>query len=219
MTTKTDTPGVIFDLDGTLVDTLDDISDCLEVVMVQRGLAFPGREEIRRLIGHGLKDLLRRASHLASDEEVTTLVGDYRSLYKGRMLEKSRLFPGVGALLDVLAGRSIPMAVLSNKPDEFTVPICEALLADWPFVRFRGSLGEAGRKPDPAMALRLAEEMGRAASRVYFVGDSSIDMQTALNAGMVPLGVSWGYREAAELTSAGVDRVAERPDVLAGWIV
>lgn len=103
------------------------------------------------------------------------------------------------------------MAVLSNKPEEFTVPICEALLAAWPFVQFRGPQGEATRKPDPTQALELAEEMDRPPPNVYFVGDSAVDVETARNAGMIPVAVTWGYRDIPELENSSPAYIIDHP--------
>ena len=129
-------------------------------------------------------------------------VGRYRNVYAKRMLNKTRLYPGVKSMLDALATMKIPMCVLLNKPHEYTAPICNALLTRWPFVRFRGSRQDDGRKPDPAVALQLAKEMQRPPPHVYFVGDSSTDILTARNAGMIPVAVTWGYRDRDDLESA-----------------
>ena len=130
-------------------------------------------------------------------------------------MQETRLYPGVAALLDELTRRRIPLAVLSNKPHDFTAPICESLLRAWPFVSCRGAGEEKFKKPDPAVALELADRMGRSPSDVLFVGDSSVDVMTARNAGMTSVAVTWGYRDREELAAAGPAFWVDEPaDVL-----
>ncbi len=207
-------PGVIFDLDGTLADTLDDITKSINVVFVNADCAPVSRERIRGLIGEGLKSLLRRASEIEDTGRLDTLVDHYREVYRAQMLEVTQLYPGIAAMLDGLARRDVPMAVLSNKPHEFTVPICEDLLQHWPFVRYRGSLDEASRKPDPGAAIELAKQMDRSPADVFLIGDSVVDLRTGTNAGMVPVAVTWGYRDRGELDEAGAARCVDVPSEL-----
>ncbi|UCC30489.1 MAG: HAD family hydrolase [Phycisphaerales bacterium] len=208
------TPGVIFDLDGTLADTLDDITDSINEVFSQINHAFVARERIRLLIGESLPNLLRQASGINDPDVLADFVGRYRHAYGKRMLNKTRLYPGVEPMLDVLAESRVPMCVLSNKPHEYTAPICNALLARWPFVRFRGSHQDDGRKPDPAVALELVMEMQRPPPFVYFVGDSSTDILTARNAGMIPVAVTWGYRDRDDLEVACPAHYVDQPERL-----
>ncbi len=211
-------PGVIFDLDGTLADTLDDITDTINAVFEGAGRSPVDQQRVRALIGEGLTNLLHLASSIEDAEALTSLVERYGALYHDRLLTKTRLYPGVSALLDELTRRRIPVAVLSNKPEEFTVPICDALLAPWPFVSCRGACDEARRKPDPTVALELARSMDRAAPAIFFVGDSTVDVQTAHNAGMVSVAVTWGYRDATELHAAGPKHCIDSPDELLGLL-
>jgi phosphoglycolate phosphatase len=204
-------PGVIFDLDGTLIDTLDDITDSLNETFEAEGRPVVPRERVRMLIGEGLSVLLHRASGEEDEERIGTLVKRYREIYRRRMLDKTRPYPGIEEVLGALTAKDVPMCVLSNKPDDFTVPICKALLGKWSFVVVRGSTTDTGRKPNPASALELALAMGRDPGDVYFVGDSAIDMETARNAGMAAVGASWGFRDRAELEAAGAVWVIDHP--------
>lgn len=205
------TPGVIFDLDGTLADTLADITDSINEVFSQIDYTPVSRERIRLLIGEGLTNLLRQASGINDPDVLADFVDRYRHVYGKRMLNKTRLYPGVEPMLDALAESRVPMCVLSNKPHEYTAPICNALLTRWPFVRFRGCRQDDSRKPDPAVALGLATEMQRPTPHVYFVGDSSTDIVTARNAGMVPVAVTWGYRDRDDLESACPAHYVDQP--------
>jgi len=206
--------GLIFDLDGTLADTLDDITNSINDSFVQAGFDPVTRDRIRTLIGYGLRDLLKNA-HPPSDENLlTTLIDGYRRIYRERMLQQTRLYAGVAEFLDQLTASNIPLAVLSNKPHEFTVPICESLLSRWPFVRFCGSSEDWLKKPDPTTAIQMAEEMECKPECVFFVGDSSVDIETAKNAGMKSIAVTWGYREVGELHAADSDFCIHKPSEL-----
>ena len=212
-------PAIIFDLDGTVVDTLDDITDALNAVFAEFDYAPIDRRSARSLIGEGLAVLLQRASGETNEDRIRELVQRYRAIYRTNMFRRSHLYEGVPRLLDALAARGTPMCVLSNKPDEFTVPICEALLSRWPFIKFQGSLPDAPRKPDPTLALRLCGLMNRQPDEVMFIGDSDIDVQTARNAGMRSLAVTWGFRDRAQLIAAQPDAVVDRPGEVLDWLL
>lgn len=206
--------GVIFDLDGTLADTLADITDAINAVFAGAGLPCQSQARIRSLIGEGLANLLRLASGVEDTERIAVLVERYRSAYTERLVEHTTIYPGIKAMLDGLTDRTVPMCVLSNKPHEYTAPICRRLLAPWPFVHCLGAGDEATRKPDPSVALALAENMNRSPGDVFFVGDSGTDIVTAANAGMVSVAVTWGYRERSELEASGPGHIVDRPGQL-----
>ncbi len=149
---------------------------------------------------------------------IARLADDFGSVYRDRMFCRSRLYAGVADLLDRLAELKVPLAVLSNKPDEFTVPMCETLLDRWPVVRCQGARTENERKPNPGCAIELAREMKRRAADVRFVGDSTIDILTAHNAGMKSVAVSWGYRDKNELEAAGPAWLIDQPAELLGLL-
>jgi phosphoglycolate phosphatase len=211
-------PGIIFDLDGTLIDTLLDITNAINAAFTELDLPPRTPFEIRALIGEGLANLLRRASGIEAPEKLNQLVECYRRVYAGQLLQQTRLYPGMADLLDALVELRIPMSVLSNKPHEFTAPICDALLPYWPFVECRGSVDDVPRKPHPAVSLRLAERMHRRPSDILLVGDSTTDLETARNANMVAVAVTWGYRDLDELTHAGPDVIVHHPSELVAFI-
>ena len=217
-TSETGSPrGVIFDLDGTLADTLDDITDSLNAAFDACGYAPLTPGKARQLIGSGLSTLLHRASNESDPQRLDELVHHYRQDYRERLLARTRLYDGISDLLDVLTARGTIMAVLSNKPDEFTVPICTAVLRRWSFLRFQGSINDIPRKPDPTLALRLCKDMGLLPGDVVFVGDSDADVGTARNAGMIAVGVTWGFRDRAHLVEAAPDVVVDTPAQLMEW--
>jgi phosphoglycolate phosphatase len=208
-------PAVIFDLDGTLVDTLDDITAGLNVAVA--GIGMPPLEppRVRRMVGDGLPVLLQRATGITNEHKLTHLVEAFREHYLAHLLDRSRLYPGMAETLDRLANAGCPLAVLSNKPHDATEQICAALLNAWPFVAVLGADAGHPKKPDPQGALWLANRLNRAPSDVYFIGDSGVDMQTATAAGMIPLGVTWGFRDEEELRLTGARAIADRPERIA----
>lgn len=210
---------VIFDLDGTLADTLDDITDAMNDVLAEIGRepVTPGR--MRRLVGEGLSVLIERAAGIHDAPTVASLVQRYRPAYAARMLRRTRLYPGIEEALDGLTGAGVPMCVLSNKPHDFTAPMCDALLSRWGFVRCLGHRDDGPRKPDPAGALELASAMARDPRDVFLVGDSDVDVETAHNAGMSSIAVTWGFRDREELSPVGPTHLVDRPAELLEVIV
>jgi phosphoglycolate phosphatase len=203
--------GVIFDLDGTLTDTLDDLARAVNHAVRDTRDTPWTREQIRPLIGEGLTTLIARASCVDDETRVARMVDSFRAYYSDHLLDATRLYSGVAELLDALAAKPVPLAVLSNKPDDFTRRIVEALLGRVPFVCVRGMTESTPRKPDPTSALGICRRMELPPERVLFVGDSAIDVETGRRAGMRCVAVTWGFRERAELTAARPDFVIDHP--------
>lgn len=212
--------GVIFDLDGTLLDTLGDITASLNAVLEARGLHALPLRHVRDLVGEGLSRLLSLASGIEDDSQINELVATYRPEYARRMYDTTCLYPGVDRFLDSLAHAGIPLAVLSNKSHEHTEELCHELLGRWSFVGIRGQVPGGPRKPDPAAALELAAAMGRQPQHVSFVGDSDVDIETARNAGMTAIAVTWGYRNVDVLKNCRpawiIDDPGELPRLILG---
>ncbi len=206
--------GVIFDLDGTLLDTLEDITDAVNAVFARLGYAATTVPHLRNLIGEGLANLLKLASGESHEEKISALVESYRSAYLSRMLNKTHLYSGIARVLDEIVEAGVPVCVLSNKPHEFTKPICEALLPRWPFVQCRGSVADRIRKPDPGVAMELASMMQLDPAHIFFVGDSDVDILTGKNAGMTSVGVTWGYRDRHILDATHPSYVLDTPEEL-----
>jgi phosphoglycolate phosphatase len=211
---------VIFDLDGTLLDSLDDLADSVNTVLAARGLPTHGRDAYRAFVGNGVATLVRRAAPAGTpDADLRDMLAAGRAEYGRRWDRKSRPFPGIPGMLDALAKAGVRLAVLSNKPDEFTARISERFFAPWPLVAARGAREGAPLKPDPAAALDLSRDMGFAPKDILFAGDSDVDVYTAKNAGMFAAGVLWGLRGADELAAAGADRLFAAPQELAGFVL
>jgi phosphoglycolate phosphatase len=208
-----DKKAVIFDLDGTLLDTLADIADSMNEVLARHGFPAHSYDAYRTMIGAGLDVLARRSVPEArrDDETVTSVVADMRKEYERRWSFTSRPYPGVPEMLSLLTERGIPFSVLSNKLDSFAKLMVRTLLSDWNFFEVRGLVQGLPRKPDPHIALEMVKALGLSSDQVVFVGDSDIDMETAVRAGMTPVGVLWGYQAPERLISAGASTLLSSP--------
>jgi phosphoglycolate phosphatase len=210
---------VIFDLDGTLVDSLADIAESVNTVLAELGFATHPLASYRSFVGDGMVMLARRVlpEHLrADDETVASFVKRLKEVYGGRSDRLTAPYDGIADLLDALVEEGIAMAVLSNKPHELTVGLVGRLLAAWSFAPVFGERPAVPRKPDPSAALEIAERLGLAPADILYVGDTPTDLATARAAGMPAIAAAWGFRSEAELREAGATRVAHHPsDVLA----
>ena len=204
---------VLFDLDGTLLDTLADIAHAANEVLEHLGFATHPPEAYRRFIGDGVAVLFRRALPPGHDEpeRVARCVADYRETYGRVWNVRTRPYDGIAALLDGLTSRGLGLAVLSNKPDDFTGLCVAEYLARWPFRAVLGHREGTPRKPDPAGALEIVHRLGVPAGQFLYVGDTAVDMETARSAGMRPVGAAWGFRPAEELWAAGAETVIAQP--------
>lgn len=209
---------VLFDFDGTLVDTLDDIADAMNHALVSNDLAPHPTDAYRALVGEGVARLVERALPDEALHLHDAVLGDLSEYYTNHMLDKSRPYPGVPELLDELAGRGVPMAVLSNKPHAATAWMVERLLGEWPFHPVLGESDDVPRKPDPAGALKIAEAVGVEPGGWLYLGDTLTDMRTATAAGMYPVGALWGFRDREELVEHGARAVVERPGEVGGLL-
>ena len=204
---------IIFDLDGTLLDTLDDIADSANTVLARRGYPVHEAADYRLMIGAGVRLLVERM--LPRGEHDTGLIdgclAEMRDEYGRNWKNKTRPYDGVPEMLDAVASLGLKRAVLSNKPDDLTRACVADLLTRWLFDAVAGQGGKIPHKPDPAGALELARRMGVAPGAVLFLGDSDIDILTALNAGMFPAGAVWGFRTREELSGAGAQALLDHP--------
>jgi len=203
--------GVIFDFDGTLVDTLPDLTDAVNVGLQALGFVPRPMSDVRGWVGEGLPVLCRRAVGNAPDVPIEEMAAIVTAHYRKNRLAKTAPFPGVVELLDALTERRVPMAILSNKPAEHMLPMTQALFGCWRFVAVEGYRQEERRKPDPRTALEIVARMRLEPSQVLAVGDSTTDVATAVNTGLVPVGVTWGYRSRQQLLDAGARHLVDRP--------
>ncbi len=209
--------GVIFDLDGTLLDTLPDIAFCMNAVLKDRGLPSRAPAEFQQYIGDGIHKFVASVlpEAMRTREGADACVADYRRLYAANYNRAARPYPGMTGTLDGLAARGMKLAVLSNKLDAFTKKCIADILPGRRFDMVMGQTDDTPPKPDPAGALKAAAGLGLSPERILFVGDSDVDMKTALAAGMHPAGAVWGYRSREELMNTGAEILLERPpDIL-----
>ena len=158
--------------------------------------------------------LVRRALPVdagSCEETVATALEEMRAQYERRWADKTRPYDGVPDMLDGLVARGLQMAVLSNKPDDFTAATVTKLLGRWAFREIRGMRPGVPAKPDPTAALEIAEVLEAKPSNCLYVGDTATDMKTATAAGMFAAGVTWGFRDRQELVDNGADAIVDRP--------
>lgn len=208
---------VLFDLDGTLLDTLADVANATNAALQRLGFPAHPQDAYRYLLGGGMETLVRRALPEGSHDEATikkchdAIIAEYDV----RWAENTRPYPGIPDLLAELDRRGIARAVLSNKPDAFTRKTVDKLLPGFHFEIVRGAVPEVPVKPDPAGAIRIARELGIPPGQFIYLGDTDTDMQTAAAAGMFPAGALWGFRTAEELAANGAQALLSTPlDVL-----
>lgn len=212
--------GVIFDLDGTLCDTLPDLGAAMNKMLSDFGYPIRDREELRLAICYGAREFVFRSlPEGARDEEtVTKALACYRENYKQALTVKTKPYAGIRELLEALCDAGLPVAVYSNKPMPQTRAVVAHYFGQIPFAAVIGHIDGTPVKPDPTAALQIAKDMGLSAAEIAFVGDSDVDMQTACNAGMVPVGVTWGYRDAGTLRRGGACHLAENTEALWGLL-
>lgn len=201
---------VIFDLDGTLVDSLADIITHLNGAMSDHGLPTRTRVEIGEWVGYGAEQLVQRA--VPDANQVPAVLATFRARYRTHPVIDTKVFPELPALLDSLASSRV-LAVLSNKPHELTVAVVEQVLGRWPFKVVHGQRADRPRKPDPEALLQICRELDIPPSECVLVGDSEVDIQTARAAQVRGICVTWGLRDPIALRAAQpdvlVDTVAE----------
>ena len=205
--------GVIFDLDGTLVNSLEDLADSMNTVL--RNNHFPNHttEAYNYFIGSGIKNLVSKAlPELHRDgQTISKCFVEMVERYRENCMNKTRPYDGIPGLLNELVKYGLKLAVLSNKADELTKKIVPVLLPDWEFSAVMGLSNEATKKPNPAGALQISKQMNIVPDKILYIGDSGIDMQTANNAGMYAAGACWGFRSREELTKNGAKILLEHP--------
>ncbi|MGE5607032.1 MAG: HAD family hydrolase [Bacteroidota bacterium] len=208
---------VIFDLDGTLLDTLEDLADSVNLVLQHNNL--PGHElhKYKYFIGDGLTNLVRRVLpvELAGDDAtVTRYLKAVSEEYNKRWSNKTRPYTGIPELLRALKDRGVRTAVFTNKPDPVAQEVIRHFFPDFRFEIVRGATPSQPIKPHPAGALAIATEMNLPPNQFLYLGDTGTDMKTANAAGMYPVGVLWGFRTGEELIQNGAKILLEKPEQL-----
>lgn len=204
---------VLFDLDGTLINSLHDIADSMNRVLVKKGYQAHDYDAYRYFVGRGLYNLVVRSLPEAekTEKNITNLYQELLRDYEVNLLQKTVLYRGIPDLLDALTEKGIRLTILSNKADNFTKKIAAELLKNWPFDVVLGSGDDIPRKPHPGGALKICDALGLHPSDFLYIGDTNVDMETALAAGMYPVGVTWGFRTKKELLESGAATIIDKP--------
>ena len=204
---------VLFDLDGTLTDTLADIAAAMNRALRLHDLPEWPVEAYRYLVGNGAKVLSERC--VRERQELAPAVRQtYQAYYQTHNLVCTQPYDGVPQMLRALAEKGIALAVLSNKPDADTKNVVRHFFPEVPFRVVRGQMEGVPVKPDPAGAVAVAAEMGIAPGNFLYLGDTAVDMRCALAAGMHPVGALWGFRTAQELQESGAEALVQHPSEL-----
>jgi phosphoglycolate phosphatase len=204
---------VIFDLDGTLLDTITDLANSMNEVLKRNGFPIHDIERYKYYVGDGVDQLVTRAlpKNMIDDNIVSKITKEYREEYSNRWAEKTKPYNGIYELLDGLVELGLRINVLSNKPDETTKIVIKKFLSKWNFEIVAGAQKDVPEKPDPAGAIILAKKLGLNPDEILYVGDTNTDMKTANGAGMFAVGALWGFRTADELLENGAKVLVKYP--------
>jgi phosphoglycolate phosphatase len=204
---------VLFDLDGTLLDTLADLGESMNAALAEIGAPGHRLDAYRRFVGDGVAKLAERALPEGRRDEATigACVSAMGRIYGARWDRKTRPYPGIEETVEALRARGIAAAVLSNKPHDLTRAVVARFFPPDAFAAVEGARPDAARKPDPGAALAIAARLAVAPADVLYVGDTNTDMQTAVRAGMYAVGALWGFRDAAELAASGAQELISTP--------
>ena len=211
---------VIFDLDGTILNTLTDLAESMNKALAGFGFPVHETEKYRYFVGNGVRVLCERVLPEDKRDEATkdALLAVYSKIYAENQMNKTAPYDGVAEAIKRLKAAGFRVAVLSNKPAPNSRVIVAHYFGDL-FDEVRGQCDEFPRKPDPSQAFDLLEKLGSSPDGSFFVGDSGTDMETSVNAGMTGVGVLWGYRTADELLAKGAKALAASPAELADIII
>ena len=204
---------ILFDLDGTLLDTLKDIGNAANRVLAGKGFPTHELDAYRYFVGDGTAMLINRAlpEEKRNDDVIRACLTEFLEDYGRNWNVKTLPYEGIPEMLDALNHRGLKMAILSNKPHEFTKQCATKLLSNWNFDVVIGQRNGVPPKPDPAGALEVAKRLNIPPADFLYIGDSGVDMKTAVASGMFPVGVLWGFRSMEELKDNGSLALVDRP--------
>lgn len=211
----------IFDLDGTLTDTLESLVYCTNKTLEELGMLPITEEECRAFVGNGAKRLIMSALEASGDGELSRLneaMETYLRIFSENCLYHVKPYDGILELLGALKEKGIRLAVHSNKPHAQTVDVVGRIFGDGVFDVVQGQEEKLPRKPDPAGVFKIAEKIGAEVSDCIYIGDSEVDIATGANAGIKAVGVSWGFRGRKLLLEAGAKIVIDRPEELLHYV-
>lgn len=211
----------IFDLDGTLINSLCDLAAAMNYALEHNGFQTYESEKYRLMVGSGLSVLADRAMNLKlpNEDKKQAVLSDFSEYYQSHCIDLTKPYKGISELLDKLEQNGILYAVNSNKPDSFANRIVKELFPDKSFSLVVGKRENFERKPSPDGVFEILKETGISPDNCIYVGDSNVDVYTAANAGIKFCGVSWGFRNVEELTEAGAEYIAQIPEDIFSYII
>ena len=209
---KHDIRAVLFDLDGTLADSLADLANATNWALAQLGCPMHPLASYRYFVGDGARELCARALPADKQNLVDETLRLMRERYDAHCFDETKLYAGIPELISALMERHLNLAVLSNKPDVFTKRMITQYFQPSPFMVVRGQLPNVPLKPDPAAARQIARELNVPPPQWLYLGDTNTDMRTARAAGMHPVGVLWGFRDREELVESGAEHIVAKPE-------
>lgn len=208
---------VLFDLDGTLTNTIDDIADSMNYALRLHNLPEHTADEYKYMVGNGVRKIAERAVGVRQ-EFFESVLQAYQKQYETHNAVKTRAYDGIPELLETLTAKGIRICVFSNKPHADTLTVVSYYFPDIHFDAVQGQIEGIPIKPDPTGALMLADRLGIRPDDFAYLGDTSVDMQCAVKAGMHPYGVLWGFRKADELLSSGAEALLSTPSQLLNYL-
>jgi phosphoglycolate phosphatase len=204
---------VFFDLDGTLVNTIGDIAAAMNHALGKFHFPELPVDDYIPIVGRGIKSLALHAMPISERNEslAAIIAGEAEGYYREHAVVHSKVYPGILEMLGVLKRKKVKLAIISNKPDSITRLVAATLFPLGTFDAVSGETPEMPRKPDPSLAWEMLSHIDMTPRRTVFVGDSEVDMQTAINIGALPIGVSWGYGSVDAIIHSGSARIVNHP--------
>jgi phosphoglycolate phosphatase len=204
---------VVFDMDGTILDTLDDLTDSVNYVMAKHGYPPRTKDEVRSFVGNGITPLLERSLPNGRISDFDILLSEYVAHYKANMQNKTAPFPGAIPLLQSLKEQGFKMAVVSNKFDHAVRELNKKFFGEYIKIAI-GESASVKKKPAPDSVFTALDRLHSTPDRSVYIGDSEVDIKTAQNAGLTSIGVTWGFRDRSVLLDAGADHIIDAPNEL-----
>lgn len=209
---------IVFDMDGTLLNTLEDLTDSVNYALQICGYTERTLDEVRCFVGNGVRVLMNQAVPAGtSEEDIVKCLTIYRKHYSENMQHKTRPYDGINELLKSLKEKGIKLAIVSNKYDSAVKALCKDYFQDYIQIAI-GESPEVAKKPAPDSVFTALEQLGAVKEEALYVGDSEVDVQTARNAGLKCIGVTWGFRDRKVLAAEGADIIIDRPHELLEYL-
>ncbi|QWB99789.1 HAD family hydrolase [Mycoplasmatota bacterium] len=208
---------VIFDLDGTLLDTIEDIANTCNIVLEKRGYKTLSLKDYRYYVGKGVENLIKKIMEAAQVEKYLfdEMMADYYQVYKTESTKKTKIYPGIEDLLIKLNKMNVSINVLSNKPHHQVLDLMPSYFNSSLFEIIYGKHQGLPAKPDPTLIRKMIKKLQIKPTEILYIGDTKTDMETALNAGVPSVGVLWGFRDETELVQAKASYIVSKPEEIA----